>query len=185
MDRKNRSTFRRHGRASRPPPLPADRRARLIAAASAAGAGGAKGCDRDRRDFADAGWPGGLPAAPDAAGAVAMTTLDAASRDKLVGCLRLAARPGTSGERDAAYAAALRILRARGLDWAGVIAPARDFSTEAEAEAEIETCIRALDHLTEWERRFVISLRGFRHLSPRQAAVVRDIAHKARAAAAA
>ena len=108
-------------------------------------------------------------------------------RERLISCMRLFGRPGTSGERDAAYHAALRILQARGLDWADVIAPPnlqvpRRFSTEA--EADIETCIRALDSLTQWERRFVISLRGFRHLSPKQAETLHGIARKARAAAA-
>lgn len=89
-----------------------------------------------------------------------------------------------AGERDAAGLAATRFLRERKLDWGDVVVPncTAPCNFSIEADADIETCIRALDRLTEWERRFVISLRGFRHLSPRQATIVRDIARKVRAA---
>lgn len=50
-------------------------------------------------------------------------TLIPAARDRLILCLRLFECPGTTGERDAAYAAAVRILRAHGLDWNDVIVP--------------------------------------------------------------
>jgi hypothetical protein len=114
---------------------------------------------------------------------VTPAALTPADRERLVKLLGLLGS-SFAGERDAAGLAATRFLRERGLEWADVVLPnlaaPRGFRTEV--EAEIETCIRALDRLTQWERQFVVSLRGFRHLSPKQAETVRGIARKARAA---
>ena len=113
-----------------------------------------------------------------------MTPLESEDRERLV---KLLGMLGSSfaGERDAAGLAAMRFLRERGLDWGDVILP--HLATQrgsAQTDTAVETCIRALDRLTPWERKFVISLRGFRRLSPKQAAMVRDIARKVRVAAA-
>jgi hypothetical protein len=81
-----------------------------------------------------------------------MTALTHSDRERLI---KLLGMLGSSfaGERDAAGLAAVRFLRERKLDWADVVLPnvsaPRAFCTEA--EAEIETCIRALDRLTPWE----------------------------------
>jgi hypothetical protein len=91
------------------------------------------------------------------------------------------------GERDAAISAANRLLRQYSLTWRDVLL--RNFSPERSYEPnwcdDIAHCIRQLDKLTEWERQFIVSLRSFRRLSAKQTAVLRDIASKVRARAAA
>ena len=104
-------------------------------------------------------------------------------RDRIIACLQLWERPGTAAERDAAALGAIRILRARGLGWADIIAPALRAPREPVGDTDLAICLRALATLTDWERRFVISLRGSRWLSPKQRAVLAGIARKARGAA--
>jgi len=88
------------------------------------------------------------------------------------------------GERDAAALAAVRFLRERKLRWGDVVLPNLGSARTEVDSSDLATCIRNLDQLTAWERQFVVSLRSFPRISAKQLAVLRDIARKARAAAA-
>lgn len=100
-------------------------------------------------------------------------------RDRLIACLMLWQRPGTPAERDAAAAAALRILDSRGLSWEAVIAPATRreplFSTWRATCAELA---KRPDDLRRWERKFVEDLPGFARISTKQRWVLGEIASR-------
>ena len=108
-------------------------------------------------------------------------------RDRLIACLRLAVRPGTVGEREAALNGAMRILHALNLDWNDVliqsVSAPRPFSEDDHEEEsdDLAVCTRAIDELTTWEQHFIRSLRRFRRLSPKQREILAGIAAKVRA----
>jgi type II secretory pathway component PulF len=109
--------------------------------------------------------------------------LTSTDRARLIVCFQLWDRPGTAAERDAAAAGAIRILQARKLTWGDIIVPALPAPSAAEGDAtDLAVCLRALATLTDRERRFVISLRAYRRLSPKQRAVLARIAQKVRSA---
>lgn len=107
------------------------------------------------------------------------TILPKRDRERLIGCLELWARPGTASERDAAAAAALRILEARGLTWHQVIAPAPHreplFGTWRSTCRQLAA--RPYD-LRSWERKFVEELPAFPRLSSKQRYVLKQIADR-------
>jgi hypothetical protein len=115
-----------------------------------------------------------------------MNALAAPDRERLMKLCGLFAS-SFAGERDAAVLAAMRFLRERNLTWHDVIAPENlpSASSEPSWRENVAQCIRAFDTLTEWEKNFIVSLRSFRRLSAKQIGVLRDIASKARARAAA
>jgi hypothetical protein len=119
-----------------------------------------------------------------------MNALAAPDRERLVKLCGLFAS-SFAGERDAAVLAAMRFLRERKLIWDEVIAAPANFPPERGSElpedwrGQIAVCLRSFDFLTSWERRFIVSLRGFRNLSPKQRDVLHGIASKITARAAA
>jgi hypothetical protein len=102
-------------------------------------------------------------------------------RERLIGCLELWRRPGTPAERDAAAAAAIRILDRRGLTWAAVIAeppPVKHkplYSTWRTVCAELA---KRPGDLRPWERRFVADLPNFPRISTKQRYVLAEIAQR-------
>jgi hypothetical protein len=87
------------------------------------------------------------------------------------------------GERLAALAAAERLLAKHGLrlrDLPTSIAVAAPPSPLA-GDPDLLTCLAALDRLTAWERNFIVSLRGFRTYSAKQAEALARIAARLRA----
>jgi hypothetical protein len=88
-----------------------------------------------------------------------------------------------AGERDAAALAAVGFLRQRKRGWASVLVSS--FAVPGGSDlpndwrTPMECCIRSFAR----EREFIIGLRGFRRLSPKQAATLAGIAAKVRAEA--
>ena len=80
------------------------------------------------------------------------------------------------GERSSAAAMADKIVRAHGLTWPQIIAPQSHSNA-----AQIGVVLANLEALTTWERGFIYSINGRRTLSPKQQALLDDIAAKARA----
>jgi hypothetical protein len=115
-----------------------------------------------------------------------MNALSPVDTSRLETMLEITRTSDFSGERDAAISAANRLLRQRNLTWRDVLLQnfAAQRSSEPSWREDVAQCIRAFDTLTEWEQRFIVSLRKFRRLSAKQTAVLRDIASKARARAA-
>jgi hypothetical protein len=79
------------------------------------------------------------------------------------------------GEIAAAGRAAHRLIRDAGLTWPEIL-----FEPAAAAEADpIGFCLASPERLTEWERRFLASIRRQRYpLTPKQLAVLRRLAGK-------
>ena len=90
------------------------------------------------------------------------------------------------GERANAAAAADKLIRAAGMRWADIIAPAlsapprRSVNTLADA---IRLLRRHDDHLTAWERDFVRSVSAQNRLSAKQVGVIQRLVQKAQRAA--
>ena len=106
-----------------------------------------------------------------------MENISASDRARLIACLRLWERPGTPGERDAAFAGALRILRTNDLTWDDVVAG--DPSTQPpDWRVLCAQCLRGARDMTDWEIEFVTSLLGFPRISEKQCAVLRSIAQR-------
>ena len=109
-----------------------------------------------------------------------MSGLTAVQRERLIGCLRLWQHPETTlPERDAAMAGALRILKARNLDWDELIAhpPHREplIGTWRTTCAELAS---QPDNLRPWERQFVADLPKFRRLSAKQRYILNTISER-------
>ncbi len=103
-------------------------------------------------------------------------------RSRLVKILGLTGSPHP-GEVVAAAAAAHRILSAAGATWDSVIitptAPTTPPPDDDTADADIEWCLRNGDGvLTDWDRRFLVSLQGFSRYSDKQKAVLSRIVAK-------
>jgi hypothetical protein len=108
-----------------------------------------------------------------------MSALPAADRSRLVKVLALLDSP-REGERDAAALAAARLLKAAGVSWAQILAPApvkREplFSTWRTTCAELA---QRPGDLRAWERKFVADLPGFPRISTRQRYVLKEIADR-------
>ena len=106
-----------------------------------------------------------------------MMLLSAGDRDRLIACMRLWERPGTAAERDAAAAAAVRILKNRGLSRESGLAPAP--FREPPVCMWRATCSelqKRVDELGPFERQFVADLPKFPRLSPKQLTVLQKIA---------
>lgn len=86
------------------------------------------------------------------------------------------------GERSAAGLAAVRLLRERKLSWSDVIAfPAPIvLPTSRPAPSHwrqlVQACLRQPGGLRQWEARFLSDLLGFSRVSPKQLAIVNEIA---------
>jgi len=107
-----------------------------------------------------------------------MPDLTSEERTRLVGIL---GRLGSTfdGERAAAGLLASRLLKARGLSWEDLLGkPSRPKAPPPGGNrcGDLQFCLRHLAELSEWEQQFIVSARGFRRLSPKQAEVVRGIA---------
>jgi hypothetical protein len=116
-------------------------------------------------------------------------SLTAAERARLAAILsRL--ESDHAGERDAAGLAAVRMMKAKGLRLADVIAPEpprleqrsdgpQDCSSNPdEWRAAAAACLRYADWLTGWEKDFLTNIRDRQHLTPKQAACLAGIARK-------
>jgi hypothetical protein len=81
-----------------------------------------------------------------------------------------------AGERSAAALKAAELLRELGMTWDEVLAPANVLSTERPngLRRDITRCL-ASGVISAWERRFLLSISGRRHLSAKQQAVLEDI----------
>lgn len=115
-----------------------------------------------------------------------MSALTEPDRERLVKLLGLLGS-SFAGERDAAGQAAVRLLRERGLQWSDVIAAPNCQTSDnfhpSDWRDDVETAIHNFSQLTPWEQSFVVSLRGYRRrLSPKQSALLREIARKVHAA---
>ncbi len=103
-------------------------------------------------------------------------------RERIIGCLNLWRKPGTTGERDAAAAALNRLLEARGLGWEEIInRQACNIEQRHEPpflgwRGDLAACQRAAHNLTEWEQNFVSRLPDFRVLSVKQRRMLDEIA---------
>ena len=85
------------------------------------------------------------------------------------------------GERAAAAALADRLVRGAGLSWPDIIRPAALVpSHDRAAQDDLATAIAAFVTLTQWEQRFVVSLRQQRRMTDKQRAVLAGIAEKVR-----
>lgn len=129
---------------------------------------------------------------------VMAASLSDADRGKLIKVLGLLGSP-VAGERDAAVHAAVRLLRDRQLDWSDVIAPpAAPMRPEQRAQPSAErtwsprpapsvwqmdvgACLRHPEILSEWERRFLVGLRGRPSLSAKQWSILHEVVAKVRA----
>jgi hypothetical protein len=127
-----------------------------------------------------------------------LVTLTAPTRDKLVKILDLTGSD-VEGEALAALTAARRILTANGLTWSDVIAPPSSPEPEEQDDADdtddaddsagvsipdaIDYCL-SFDPpaLTDWERSFLLSLRGFETISDKQYTILCRIVAKCQAA---
>ena len=109
-----------------------------------------------------------------------MSGLTAVQRERMIGCLRLWQHPETTlPERDAAMAGALRILKARNLDWDELIAPPPH--REPLMETWRTTCAELAsqpDDLRPWERHFVANLPKFQRISAKQRYILKEIADR-------
>ena len=100
-------------------------------------------------------------------------------RNKLVKLLSLLSSNHV-GERDAAGAAAHRLLKQRGLDWEQVIG-ARQVSRRLPEAGWRLTCERLLQRsrqMTMWEREFVGNLLGLPRISSKQGRFLNEIADR-------
>ena len=120
-----------------------------------------------------------------------MTALALPVRDRLLAVLDLAQRPGTDGERQAAEAAIGRIVLANATVFRALLTaapppppppprPAREWDADVldrfpSWHAAVEFCLRCADDLTSWERKFLVSISGFRNPSDKQFDVLRNI----------
>lgn len=107
-----------------------------------------------------------------------MTDLTDAQRVRLIGCLRLWQHPETApAERNAAMAGALRILKARDLDWDELIArPLHHEPLHSTWRGVCAELAARPDDLRPWERLFVADLPKFSRLSSKQRYVLQEIA---------
>jgi hypothetical protein len=91
-----------------------------------------------------------------------------------------------AGERDAAALMAEKIRRDAGVQWADLLVPKVvrvEPPAPADAAVDLQTCMARLDLLTEWEIRFVSSIRlkPTSRLSPKQRDTLANIAAEVRA----
>ncbi len=113
--------------------------------------------------------------------ATTISTLIPADRDRLVKLLGMLGSDH-SGERDAAALAVVRLLRQRKLAWSDVIAAAGPAPNATRAVAEtnwrqtVAACLRQPGALDPWEAGFLHNLSRSPRISPKQAAVLRQIA---------
>ena len=117
------------------------------------------------------------------------------TRNKLVAVLARLESP-YDGERAAAGLIASKMLREAGVTWAEVIAlsgrtpelprprPHRQRSTKQPWQEMAARCRYRPDLLTEWERQFVVSIRGQAKLSRKQWAILARMSAKISEAAA-
>jgi hypothetical protein len=110
-----------------------------------------------------------------------MPGLTLIERSRLLGCLNLLSRAGTPGERDAAIAAANRILQARNLTWGDVIplslVPA-EHVVAYDWHHDLRRCCDNFERLSQWERQFVQGIMYLTTLSQKQRAVLASIIAK-------
>lgn len=106
-------------------------------------------------------------------------------RARLVNILELGSRTTFAGERSAAAEAAYRLLAARGLNWADVIAEPEAARCRDDApatwRADIDLVQRHPQFCTEWERGFANSIAHRPRISPKQLAILTRIATGIRA----
>ena len=88
-----------------------------------------------------------------------------------------------AGERAAAALQADKLVRSAGLTWFDVVAPATGFESplQHDVQQEIDAALANLEALTQWERGFIYSVRRLKKLSPKQRALLTELAAKARA----
>lgn len=123
---------------------------------------------------------------------------DHRSLPRLLATARLADRPGSPGERDAAIAAVARLLEVQGLSWEALLSqamllpgpqPPPPYSrTQPERRAPsrspepwretVAACLHHDDALTAWEAMFLSGLSRFPTLSSRQLAKLNQIADR-------
>jgi hypothetical protein len=86
------------------------------------------------------------------------------------------------GERDAAALAAHRFIQSRGLTWQDVLqseaAPHANYNTVQPWRETVAACLRQPGSLRQWEGGFLRSLTGFARISPKQRAVLNQIAER-------
>ena len=89
-----------------------------------------------------------------------MTALTAAQRERLIGCLRLFGRPGTTGERDAAYGHVRNRFPTVGVraDVADIAGPGRAIQVSGTVRSRAETRSR----LTSRRQRLPVCGRRFK-----------------------
>jgi hypothetical protein len=87
-----------------------------------------------------------------------------------------------SGERAAAAALADKIVREHGLDWFQVITATRHYEPLPDSEAEelVRFALDGAEYLNEWERNFLLNIRGRAHLTEKQWDTLQSITRKAR-----
>lgn len=105
-----------------------------------------------------------------------MAGLTLTERSRLLGCLNLLSRAGTPGERDAAIAAANRMLESRGLTWGDLIpislAPPQH---EFDWYRDLHRCLDEFAQLTPWEQQFIQGIMYRSSLSEKQRAALARI----------